>query len=107
HGDHDATGAFSLVREDAQETPPTRVEDALVQPSLGRSAVRPEHAWLLGVGLGPGGADHARDVQPLVRYLVVVADQSEGGLVAVVGPLTAHLAVQGGDFLHRAAVLGG
>src|SRR3981189_1492863 len=40
HRDQLATGAVSLVREDAQEHPPTRVVDALVQPGLRCSSVR-------------------------------------------------------------------
>jgi hypothetical protein len=49
HRDQLATGAFSLVREDAQEHPPTRVVDASVQPGLGRRAIGQETAGRLGV----------------------------------------------------------
>src|SRR3979411_946656 len=42
----------ALVREDAQEHPPTRVVDALFQPGLRCSSVREKRARVAGVGLG-------------------------------------------------------
>ncbi len=106
HRDQYASGAFSLLREDAQEHPPTRVKNAAVESGLRGGAVRQERSGL-GVGLRLGGANHVRDAQPLVRDLVVVADQAERGFVRAVQALTADLAVQLGNLLHGPAVLGG
>src|SRR3981189_1736370 len=107
HRDQLATGAVSLVREGAQEHPPTRVVDVLVQPGLRCSSVREKRARVAGVGLGFGRADHVRDAQPFVRDHVVLADYRQGGLVRVILPLAAHLAMQRGDLLHRTAMPGG
>ncbi|MFP8904063.1 HAD-IA family hydrolase [Streptomyces atacamensis] len=54
HRDHQAAGTLSLVRQDSQELPPARVEDAAVEPGLRGGTVRQEDAGLLGVGPGLG-----------------------------------------------------
>src|SRR3977135_4296966 len=96
----------ALVREDAQEHPPTRVVDALVQPGLRCSSVREKRARVAGVGLGFWRADHVRDAQPFVRDHVVLADYRQGGLVRVILPLAAHRAMRRGALLHRTAMPG-
>ena len=90
HRHDQASGAFSLVRKDGQEYPPTRVQDRAVQARLpGDTLARRVH--------GPGrGAGHVANVQRLVRDQVVIADQGERGLVGVVEPLPTDLAVQRG-----------
>src|SRR6266545_350581 len=73
HRHDQASGAFSLVRKDGQEYPPTRVQDRAVQARLpGDTLARRVH--------GPGrGAGHVANVQRLVRDQVVIADQGERG----------------------------
>src|SRR5258705_9399662 len=94
----------ALVREDAQEHPPTRVVDALVQPGLRRSSVREKRARVAGVGLGLWRADHVRDAQPFVRDHVVLAEYPQAGLVRVVPPPAAHRAMRRGEPLNRTAM---
>jgi hypothetical protein len=98
HGDHDATGTFSLVREDAQETPPTRIENASVQSGLRGGTIRQEATVPGWVRPRRRCANHARDVQFFVRYLIIGANEGEGGLVRVANSLATHGAMQRGDF---------
>src|SRR4030081_705116 len=79
----------------------------LFTPGLRCSSVREKRARVAGVGLGLWRADHGRDAQPFVRDHVVLADDRQGGLVRVILPLAAHLAMQRGDLLNRTAMPGG
>lgn len=49
--DHAATGAFSIVREDAQEDAPARVENAAVEPGFRRGPIGQEHPGVVGIEL--------------------------------------------------------
>jgi hypothetical protein len=97
HRDHAASGTLSLLRQDSEEQSPTRIQDALVQPGLGRGTVREERAVPVRVGLGCGRFRHARCVQDLVPDHVVLAHERKGRLVVVVEPLAPDLGVQPGD----------
>ncbi|SDJ90927.1 hypothetical protein SAMN05421874_10433 [Nonomuraea maritima] len=97
HRDQLSTGAFSLVRENRQEHPPTRVEDASVERGLGSDVP----SGLLD--RARSGAGHVRDPQVLVHDHVVVADQRVRRPVCVIESLAADLAVQCGDPCHLLA----
>ena len=107
HGDHVPSGAFSLGVQDRQEHPPSGIADRPVEPGLDGGPVGQEAARPAGIGLGRGGLAHVADPEVFVRDEVMRADQAEGGLVCVVETLAAHLAVEPGDLLHRAPVVGG
>lgn len=105
-GDRFPSGAFSLGVQDRQEHPQPASLIDLLSPAFAADPVGQEQACPVGVGWC-GGLAHVADPEVFVRDHIVRADRAEGGSVRVVEALTTHLAVQFGDFLHSALVVGG
>lgn len=87
--------------------PPSSTIDRRVELGLRRGPVGQESARLTEVGLRCGALAHVGDLEVLVADDTMRANRAEGGFVRVVEAPSPYLAVQFGDFLHRALVVGG
>ena len=96
-----SSGALSLGAQHIEEHPPTRIMDGLVQPGLGRRAVRLIRPVSGRARLRAAG--HVRHLECLVGNHVVAADEGQRSLVRVIEARAANLAVEFGDPCTRLA----